>query len=288
MGDGKKRTDATRAERKAKKRKLEDAIPDVPGDDGIPETAEIAESEAAPAKKRKRDRDVDDGGEESGAVKEKKAKKEKKEKKKKDKNSSSNGEPAPDAEEAVSEEKPGAETENTVENGEGPKKSKKERKAERRAREVAEAAANKVVEDPAASSTTGAASAGAPVAAAGTKEKKPKSEKKKKQDPANGGGEKAARFIVFIGTLYALSIIFTGKHTNQANLMLTNPLNHRKPAIFSHDSVHPEALRIGEAGGGTQPYAEGGPAEVQGLRVPGVRRLRPHEDVPEALPPLDV
>jgi hypothetical protein len=290
MGGGKKGTDASRAERKAKKRKLEDAIPDVPGDNEIPEAREIVNESEEPPKKRKRDHDDNDAGE-SGMTQEKQKKKDKKDKKK-NRKSNGQGELTPAAigvEELVS--KSEAEAENTLESSEVSRKSKKERKAERRAREAAEAAANKDAEVRAETSAAGG-STEAPVAAA-AKEKKVKKDKKKqdkkgntavkKQNATNGNDEqsggKAARFIVFIG-----------KHIHELityNYYRTDSLL-RQPTLYRHEGVHPEALRIGETHLSAQPDAERRPYEVQGVRLLRIRRLRPHEDMSEALPPFHV
>jgi nucleolar protein 6 len=293
MGGGKKGTDASRAERKAKKRKLEDAIPDVPGDNEIPEKLEIVKKSEEPPKKRKREHDDNDAGE-SGLTQEKQKKKDKKDKKDKKRNSKSNGqgELTPDAigaEEVVS--KSEAEAEKTLESSEIPRKSKKERKAERKAREAAEAAANKDAEVPAETSAAGG-STEAPVAAT-TKEKKVKKDKKKQdkkgnsaaetQNTTNGNDEqsggKAARFIVFIG-----------KHIHELltyNYYRTDSVL-RQPTVYRHDGIHPEALRVGETHLSAQPDAERRPYEVQGVRLLRIRRLRPHEDMSEALPPFHV
>jgi nucleolar protein 6 len=185
-GDKSKRTDATRQERKAKKRKLEDAIPDVPGDNDI----EVAETDAATEQApKKMKRDDNDSGEDMPVVKEKKSRRQKRE------HRESKGE-----EQSL----PGTETDAKAaenENGEEPKKSKKARKAERRAREAAEAAATKKDqgEEPAAASNTAPPASGGTPAVAASKEKMSRREKSR----LNGNGEKsekAARFIVFIGT----------------------------------------------------------------------------------------
>ncbi|KAF4630072.1 hypothetical protein G7Y89_g8078 [Cudoniella acicularis] len=88
----KKGSDPTRAERKAKKRKLEDAIPDLPGDGDEANGVEVngvenGEGKEKKSKKRKRDRDEEvvnmnaNAGEEEKEAERKKRRKEKKEKK---------------------------------------------------------------------------------------------------------------------------------------------------------------------------------------------------------------
>lgn len=213
MGGGKKGADVSRAARKAKKRKLEDAIPDVPGDNDIarPELMTMTESNEPP-KKRKRDHDEDVMSEDRSTKDKKKKKRGEKKDKKKDKKSIDEGESGPEvanAEHIVSEKKPGAEADNAVKNEDVPRKSKKERKAERRAREAAEATA-KEVKGLSESNTTGPESSVAPVAIPG-KDKNAKKDKKKQdkknsnasetQQNTNGekSGRKGARFIVFIG-----------------------------------------------------------------------------------------
>ncbi|KAL5353524.1 hypothetical protein ACLOAV_001561 [Pseudogymnoascus australis] len=218
-----------RSERKAAKRKAQDAIPDVPED----YTNDAgAEEEVAAPKKRKRDdedEEVDEGAGEGDVKKPKKEKKEKeggkKEKKeKKPKTDDAEGE----AEDTVMEDTTPKEPKEDV-----PKKSKKERKAERKAQQAAEAIANakanRAAEEAAATSKpaaafdeTAASSSKPAAAAAGAKtpkaEKAPKLDKdgnviKKKNNrnrekkrlaaaTAIAAGEKApARFIVFVGNL---------------------------------------------------------------------------------------
>ncbi|OAF61200.1 hypothetical protein VC83_02334 [Pseudogymnoascus destructans] len=227
-----KKAGGPRSERKAAKRKAQDAIPDVPED--YTNDAEQNEEVAAP-KKRKRDDDEEaDEGAEEGAVKNaKKAKKEKKEKeggkkeKKEKKPKKTDGEV--EGEETVMEDAAPKEPKEDV-----PKKSKKERKAERKAQQAAEAIANtkanRAAEEAAAASTPSVAADGTETsskpattaAAAGAKtpkaEKPPKLDKdgnpiKKKNNrnrekkrlaaaTAIAAGEKAsARFIVFVGNL---------------------------------------------------------------------------------------
>jgi nucleolar protein 6 len=205
MGGVKKGSEPSRAERKAKKRKLEDAIPDVPGDNDVAEEPEVtSKSEKAP-KKRKRENEETDEKEVVGKKKSKKEKKEKSGRKEE------NGDVALDAgtkAELVTENK--SEADDVVEGAQVPRKSKKERKAERKAREAAEAAASKT---PVTTSTIDSESNGASISTPviATKEKKPKKNQQngktstEEKDTAKGSGVKtdgkAARFIVFIGTM---------------------------------------------------------------------------------------
>ncbi|KFY23800.1 hypothetical protein V491_02410 [Pseudogymnoascus sp. VKM F-3775] len=221
-----------RSERKAAKRKAQDAIPDVPGEYAVEEV------EVAP-KKRKRDYDeeVDGGAEEvkkpkkpkklREGKKEKKekegGKKEKKEKKEKKPKTESEGE----GDDTVMEDAALKEPKEDV-----PKKSKKERKAERKAQQAAEAMANAkancAAEEAAALSKPSTADDGTeaskPAAAAAVGDKPVKAAKAPKLDKdgnpikkknnrnrekkrlaaaaAIAAGEKApARFIVFVGNL---------------------------------------------------------------------------------------
>lgn len=197
----KKGTDATRAERKAKKRKLEDAIPDLPGDDAAEETPKKEKS----SKKRKRSEDED-------VVEEKAAKKEKKEKKsKKDKYAGDEEDTEKEARRAAKKAKKALKAECTtaadlavkepepVVEEEAPKKSKKERKAERKAKEAANGTAI-------ATATKDAVKveAGGEVEEKKAKKNNRNRSKKREGDAAakeNGEeGKAAARFICFIGT----------------------------------------------------------------------------------------
>ena len=235
MGSSKKPQDATRQERKAKKRMLEDAVPDLPGD--VEETADIEVAEKA-GKKRKRDveEDVIKDKERKVKNKDKKRRKkeaedeeggvalevaeevkaEKKEKSKKDKKAKS-----PAATEAL-------EAEATVEavpEEAGPKKSKKERKAERRAKEAAATGKSKDAAPVEESEPKGEGKVNGDTATNGTNgeaEKKSKKnnrnrEKKRKgiataangsavnsdaEKPAEQKDKKDARFICFIGTFH--------------------------------------------------------------------------------------
>lgn len=222
-----------RSERKAAKRKAQDAIPDVPED----YTNEGAEEVTAP-KKRKRDDDEDaeEGAEEvkkpkkakklrkeKKEKKEKEEKKEKKPKKEKKLKTDGEGEGEGEGEDTVMADATPKEPKEEV-----PKKSKKERKAERKAQQaaqaIAKAKANRAAEEEAPKPTVaddGTETSKPAVAAAGKTakaEKAPKLDKdgnpiKKKNNrnrekkrlaaaTAIAAGEKApARFIVFVGNL---------------------------------------------------------------------------------------
>jgi nucleolar protein 6 len=233
MAISKKGKDASRAERKANKRKLEDAIPDLPDDNEAVELPEAPSgTEEKGSKKRKRNNDEHDtteNGAALGDVQRKAAKKKREEKKrlrsKKDKfvgddenivkeeNKSKKAEEADQVNEGslIQIAKP----EDSTEDAAAPRRSKKERKAERKARETAEAAANKAVE------TTPLGLALVPDGkAAIAEEKKSKKnnrnrERKRKgvNDQAkvvDGSGDiakaKPARFIVFIGEISFLPV----------------------------------------------------------------------------------
>ncbi|KIN07670.1 hypothetical protein OIDMADRAFT_16260, partial [Oidiodendron maius Zn] len=243
MGGGKKGTDTSRAERKAKKRKLEDTIPDVPGDNSITEPdLTITTPSEEPQKKRKRDND-DDVARGDGVTKDKKKKKEKKDKKK-DKKSNNEGEAeskALNAEAVVSKDNSGVGADNAVENGDAPKKSKKERKAERRAREAAEVAA-KDGETPESTSTRHESSGAAALTPG--KDKKAKKDKKKQDKMASTASEKQqstisgksggkdARFIVFIGSLpYTATTASIQKHFASVKpISVRSPMQKDDPA----------------------------------------------------------
>lgn len=242
MGGTKKGTDPSRAERKAKKRKLEDAIPNIPGDNEIEVEPEILSQSEKPVKKRKRDQAdaEEDSIDEQQKKKEKKEKKEKKDKK--NKKSDEEGGNAPGGDETEDLPKKSEEANGAVENSDIPKKSKKERKAERKARDAAEAAANGEAKSPAVTSTPG--SGAVVVAAAATKEKKPKKNKQNQEKKApgekgtaNGSGEKtdgkAARFIVFIGKLAERFL------TKNPSLTLSQGVFHTRPRRRPSRSTSP-------------------------------------------------
>lgn len=232
---------APRSERKAKKRKAEDAIPDVPegyGDEEVQEvevkskkrkhSEEEGEGEAKKAKKEKREKKL---------AKEEKGEKTKKEKKSKNTDEKQNVEAVEEVEETAQ-----------PEGEEAPRKSKKERKAERKAKEAAERAANPP-ELPKATSTTAATATAAPSShsvegegksTAGVTPAKPKLDADgnpiKKKNNRNrekkrlaaavlaASGEKAPpRFIVFVGNL---------------------PFTATAESITKHfEAVHPKSVR---------------------------------------------
>ncbi|CAG8982952.1 hypothetical protein HYALB_00003530 [Hymenoscyphus albidus] len=196
MGAPKSHNDATRAERKAKKRKLEDAIPDLPGEemDNVPSTDEAQSAKKNKKRKRDGDKEGEDDEERSLRKKEKKEKKSKKE----------NVKPEVDAEGDIA-------ISAIAEGEEAPRKSKKERKAERKAKDAAEpkeqakkGAATPAV--PAEGISKTEVSGEQETTAAPKTEKKSKNNRnreKKRKPLANGEAvpAKPARFIVFIGNL---------------------------------------------------------------------------------------
>lgn len=219
MGTTKKGSDPSRADRKAKKRKLEDAIPDLPGDD---EPQEITTSDDKSSKKRKRAAGEISGDNDLADDKERKsAKKEKREKKQKRNAedsllSSTEGVKAADGKgEAITDEpKEDVSTKPEVPNisEDGPKKSKKERKAERKAREAIEKVekeASKPADLPKENSTSIEDKGGnTSTKLAGSEEKKPRKnnrnrEKKRWAALQKGTEEKAPRFIAFIGNTFS-------------------------------------------------------------------------------------
>lgn len=187
---------ASRQEKKAKKRKLEAAIPDVPGDDEV----DVPEVDAP----------------------EKSSKKRKKEHKK----SEENAEPVKeDAQDDAKAEEGAVMADAAAATADAPRKSKKERKAERKAKEAAEAAAAAEAEKLKSKSEDvdqsekqkkkgGNKTESSEQKDGQEKSAKKKSKKEKKPKPEAGAEEaddekadglgskgeaKAARFIVFIG-----------------------------------------------------------------------------------------
>lgn len=249
MGSSKRAADATRAERKAKKRKLEEAIPDLPG-----EEVRVEKS----SKKRKQ-------GKEGDALEEKALKKEKKEKHKrkieieKADSEEKEGEKVTTAAKQALKTEKALEAEQAVyENGvaaegsaeQAPKKSKKERKAERRAKEAAEAAANgietktKDVTEPASGVKTNDNAA------------KEKQSKKTNRDLPEQGKQNAAvategshgevkavaRFICFIGSSPSSS-----QHWLSNSLFVTGnlPFSATRESLQKHfTSVKPKEIRL--------------------------------------------
>lgn len=62
----------------------------------------------------------------------------------------------------------------------------------------------------------------------------------------------------------------------------------RKSPIHSQPDLYPKTLRIRQTDVDPKSDAARGADEIEGLRIPRVRQLRPHEDVPEGIPPLDI
>lgn len=267
-----KPTELSRAERKSKKRAIEDTIPDLPGDDA---EANNSDSEKKSSKKRKRDRDAEPedttvSGE--GEKEKKKAKKEKKEKKAKGE------EKDVAAEEEVPEEKASkkskkekkaktegadviaepadvvmGEGEASAEGGEAPKKSKKERKAERRAAELAAGKeGDSTPKKTKAVKAEGETKGGAKTETADA-EKKPRKNNRNREKKRNanleavGGGDAAAaeeknhRFIVFVGMLIFCSCCLNAANwCDKGNL----PFTATKDSIRKHfASVQPKSIR---------------------------------------------
>ncbi|KAH8667428.1 hypothetical protein BGZ60DRAFT_528730 [Tricladium varicosporioides] len=198
-----KSSDPTRAERKAKKRKLEDAIPDLPGEENKDGEELSGGDEGKKRRKRiKNDEELEAPVEETGKQRGRREKKERKQAERTEKEKQDGATEKVEEKEDVKMRGVG-----TTANEEGaPRKSKKERKAERKAKEAAEAA----VATEAAKSTSNGDNKDE-----GAKEKKSKKnnrnrEKKRKglvtgaSDTAVEGEDKekkSARFICFIGNL---------------------------------------------------------------------------------------
>jgi len=198
MGASKDTAGLSRAERKSKKRQLEDAIPDLPGDDQGVEEPKTGETSEGKSKKRKRNGDEGDVDEEArkAAKKEKKRQKSEAAAAAEEGNNSDGGAAvaAADGGKKKKSSKKEAETVGAVEEAKGEvteeaRKSKKERKAERKAKEAAEAEAKPKEE----------------AVVEGDGEVKPAKKnnrnREKKRKAAAEGGEKEARFICFIGML---------------------------------------------------------------------------------------
>jgi nucleolar protein 6 len=216
----KKGSDYSRADRKAKKRKLEDAIPDLPGDR---EAVEITPADDKSSKKRKR---APGDTEAKEVVNDKERKSAKKEQKRRRVEKETALTLPPGNEETVKKSKKGkkesiadeaseetpAQSKGAPEIEEAPKKSKKERKTERKAREAAEKAANQAVVKP--EEDTKATLEHEPTGSvnpASSGDKKPKKnnrnrEKKRKASLENGAEGKAPRFIAFIGMSLSMAI----------------------------------------------------------------------------------
>ncbi|KAG4427636.1 hypothetical protein IFR05_016880 [Cadophora sp. M221] len=233
---GKTRTEASRAERKAKKRAAENAIPDVPDSWTADTEVEFSNLTEKDSKKRKRDGD----GEDSAVKDEKESKKERKRRRKE---AEANEVVNEDASVEIKKEKvkkqktiksepvrtgtndeaPGDLDTKTADTtiDDAPKKSKKERKAERKAKEAAKGAVNGAATTKPSSATeatleTNGSTKKSPPKSEESEEKKTKKNnrnREKKRKGANAtkaiNGEaadgdassKAARFIVFVGQL---------------------------------------------------------------------------------------
>jgi nucleolar protein 6 len=213
MAVPKRGSDQSRAERKAKKRKLEDTIPDLPGDDQVVAAELASDNDEHLSKKRKRS--SENGLVEGGDGKPKK--KEKKRQKDGDSTTLAGGDNGSDSipnktkkgkkevKHQVSVEESPADLVVAVGDTDVPKKSKKERKAERKAREAVEKATRD--KDALAGESTSIAvdgSKAATIMPADPEEKRPKKnnrnrEKKRKAALEDGAEVKAPRFIAFIG-----------------------------------------------------------------------------------------
>jgi nucleolar protein 6 len=212
MAITKKGSDPSRADRKAKKRKLEDAVPDLPGDN---EAEERTPSNDKSSKKRKRTPDETEVKETVDDKEKKSTKKEKKRKRVEEETAlrlgnegtveglKSKKEPTADetSEETL------VKSKGTAGIGEEPKKSKKERKIERKAREAAEKATSQAVihsqED--LKPTLEHESNGSATLANSEEKKRKKNNRNRKGNRKaaleNGADGKAPRFIAFIGML---------------------------------------------------------------------------------------
>lgn len=210
MGVTKKGTDPSRAERKAKKRKLEDAIPDLPGDNENEVVEGEVEEKAERKSKKLKTKDV--------SAEDKVEKKEKKEKKEKTPKKSDVAEGTSEEKISKKEKKEKGVKEEDVQvkatddvladllapaqGGEdtAPKKSKKERKAERKAKEAAEK--EKAAPAPISTeATAGTAQEGEKKASHEPRKNNNRNRDKRRQEKAaaKDGTEKADRFIVFAG-----------------------------------------------------------------------------------------
>jgi hypothetical protein len=233
----------SRAERKAKKRKLENSIPDVPED----LETESANEEITSAKRKRDSHDGADGSAEQDAKKSERIEKSDREAKRTKVNSTdapSSSIPTGDQEASL------------LDDENAPKKSKKERKAERKAREAAAAAAAAATPETLAATTTpeqNAPDKASRVESAKTKAGTSVRKKQKVTDPKPEG--KAARFIVFIGKAEFL------------NFVAVHPIDGgvREPAIHSNDSIYTKALCSRQTIIYTSPDGEGQCIQVEGL-----------------------
>lgn len=191
MGDHKKRLNVSRAERKVKKRKLEDAIPDVPEDDTIGDPPKkIKLDENAPHTAHPQPA-ISSKSEISGTT------------------NSRNSSGQPSSEHPTDASLIAGASDVPIEGQIGARKSKKERKAERKAKEAAEAAKEfsreAIAEVQPDASTSDLLDKNTP---RDTKRKKNPAEKRQinhgaRVDGSSSGKDKnkTPRFIVFIGML---------------------------------------------------------------------------------------
>ena len=211
-----KRIEPSRADRKSKKRKLEEAIPDLPGDEDAQKASSIAHKPTTekPGKKRKRSNEEGETREDLGFG-EKRLKSTKKAKKQMQEGvieqavkigDDTTKNPQKSKKEVAIGEASAAldEADNTVE---APKKLKKERKAERKVREAANEASNTGRDGPVDSNESAEVKTNTSDAPASREERRRKNnrnrEKKRKVKLENGVESKPPRFIAFIGRVVA-------------------------------------------------------------------------------------
>jgi nucleolar protein 6 len=195
MGPTKQYHDATRAERKAKKRKLQDAIPDLPEEKGYDLTGVVEIDVAENKKPKKMKGDTGNEGEGEGEGLYNGENKEDKRPIKKDKRERTTQEVAdPKAAKTLADQF----TE------EAPRKSKKERKAERKAKEAAEGLVSATAQeqrmdgpDPMGQTVKGETAAKKNNR---NREKQRKGVNKSLLTAEDGKPKTPAKFIVFIGT----------------------------------------------------------------------------------------
>ena len=224
MGTSKKSADPSRAERKAKKRKLEEAIPDLPGDNDTAEDIVVSSGtlDKVSKKSKKEHDETESMGNRMTSDKErraaKKAKKEKKSQKKVEEITHKGVQVAEKiAEDKKTRKQVNAESaridtaletrdsEKLAQDEDAPKKSKKERKAERKAKEAADAAAIAAAL-PEPSEPTPESKGDATREEENSKRNNREREKGRKAagGQVTNGEVKAPRFIVFIGDTYIL------------------------------------------------------------------------------------
>jgi nucleolar protein 6 len=273
MGNTSKSNDASRAERKAKKRKLEDAVPDLPGDVDIPtleETGDKTQSndEGVKTKKRKGNSTVEDGsvsvGKDRGQHKATKIKRTSADGSKR--NEQTLGRDVALIDESLQGQPATLEYSNediTLPTDEQPRKSKKERKAERKAKEAAEKA--QAQEYPKEQGQEKNPSN--EITSAGDKKSKKnnRNREKKRLAKANGEEGKEPRFIVFIGKHQYCSC-------SSLNLNFSN-LYPRKPPIQRDQRVCGKAFCSSEAQVSTAFDSKRQPLQIKGNCICRVRWL---------------